>query len=104
MAKLDDDEIESLLAKPEMGVIATVDAKGRPEGSPVWFEYRDNKVYVLVHNKSTKARNLSSNPNISLTVDTRLAPYKGEPSGPGPLAADSVAVVKAMVTRAATTR
>ncbi len=77
MPKLEDHEIEALLAEPEMGVLATVDGQGRPEGSPIWFEYRDGKVYVLVHERSTKARNIADNPNVSLTVDTRVAPYKG---------------------------
>jgi PPOX class probable F420-dependent enzyme len=91
VAKLDAKEIETLLAAPEMGVLATVDADGRPEGSPVWFEHRNGKIYILVHNKSTKARNLTSNPNASLTVDTRVAPYRGvtlrgtaKVSGPDP--------------------
>jgi PPOX class probable F420-dependent enzyme len=71
------DEIEALLAGPEIGVLATADGRGRPEGSPVWFEYSAGVVRVLVHRDSRKARNIRENPHVSFTVDTRRAPYRG---------------------------
>jgi PPOX class probable F420-dependent enzyme len=85
------EEIDALLETPEIGVLATADTKGRPEGSPVWFEYSRGVVRVLVHRNSRKARNISENANVALTVDTRRAPYRGvvlrgmaEVSGPEP--------------------
>jgi PPOX class probable F420-dependent enzyme len=74
---MSDDEIEALLATPEIGVLATADDQGRPEGSPVWFEYGSSVVRVLVHRDSRKARNIRKNPQVSFTVDTRRAPYRG---------------------------
>jgi PPOX class probable F420-dependent enzyme len=70
-------EIDALLRSPEMGVLATVDAKGRPEATPIWFEWDGDEVRLLVHRNSRKARNIRSNPHVSLTVDTRVAPYRG---------------------------
>ena len=70
-------EIESLLAGAEIGVLSTVDAEQRPEGSPVWFEHSHGIVKVLVHRASRKARSIRGNSNVSLTVDTRSAPYRG---------------------------
>lgn len=61
----------------QIGVLSTVDAQGAPEGSPVWFEHEDGKIRILVHRNSKKARNLRANPQVSLTVDTRSAPYRG---------------------------
>jgi PPOX class probable F420-dependent enzyme len=72
-----DDEIEALLTAPEIGVLATADLRGRPEGSPVWFEYAAGIVRVLVHRDSRKARNIRENPQVSFTVDTRRPPYRG---------------------------
>jgi len=72
-----DEEVEALLAMPEIGVLATADERGRPEGSPVWFEYEGGIVRVLVHRDSRKARNIRANPHVSFTVDTRRAPYRG---------------------------
>jgi PPOX class probable F420-dependent enzyme len=84
-------QIDALLRAPEMGVLATVDAKGRPEGTPIWFEWDGERVRLLVHRTSRKARNIRNNPHVSLTVDTRTAPYRGvvlrgtaELSGPDP--------------------
>jgi PPOX class probable F420-dependent enzyme len=76
-ATLTDSELHDLLAAPEIGVLCTVDAKGRPEGSPIWFEAKDARIYVHVGRSSKKARNVRANPNVSLTVDTRVAPYRG---------------------------
>lgn len=75
--KMTREELDRLLEAPEIGVLATVDADGRPEGSPIWFEHRGGKLYVHVDRRSKKARNIAVNPNVSVTVDTRVAPYRG---------------------------
>jgi len=77
VARMTDSEIEELLRSPELGVLATADAKGRPEGTPIWFDWDGGHVRILVHHASRKARNIRENPNVSLTVDTRQSPYRG---------------------------
>ena len=77
MGRMTDDEVETLLAAPEIGVLATADGRGRPEGSPVWFDYEGGIVRVLVHRDSRKACNIRENAHVSFTVDTRSAPYRG---------------------------
>ena len=77
MARMTDSEIEELLRAPHMGVLATVDAKGRPEGTPIWFDWDGKHVRILVHHASRKARNIRKNANVSLTIDTRQSPYRG---------------------------
>jgi len=77
MAKMTDAELDALLAGPAIGVLAVVDAEGRPEGSPVWFEREGDLVRVLVHRESRKARSIEVNAHVALTVDTRSAPYRG---------------------------
>ena len=74
---LDDNELSDLLSSPEVAVLATVDSAGRPEGSPIWYEAAAGKIYVHVGASSKKARNIRKNPNVSLTIDTRVAPYRG---------------------------
>ncbi len=75
--KLTTTELDQLLAAPEIGVLCTVDSAGRPEGSPIWFEAKDGKIYVHVDVSSKKARNIRANPHVSLTIDTRVPPYRG---------------------------
>lgn len=77
MASMTDAEIETLLGGAVIGVLATVDAEQRPEGSPVWFEHSRGVVKVLVHKASRKARSIAGNSHVSLTVDTRSPPYRG---------------------------
>ena len=77
MASMTDDEIDRLLRAPEVGVLATADTEGKPEGTPIWFEWDGARIQLLVHRASRKARNIRLNPHVSLTVDTRKAPYKG---------------------------
>jgi nitroimidazol reductase NimA-like FMN-containing flavoprotein (pyridoxamine 5'-phosphate oxidase superfamily) len=77
MARMTDEEIERLLAEPQVGVLCTVDADRRPEGSPVWFEHQRGTVKILVHRNSRKARSIAANSHVSLTVDTRVVPYRG---------------------------
>jgi PPOX class probable F420-dependent enzyme len=69
--------IESLLAGAEIGVLATASASGRPDATPVWFDFDGRCVRILVHRDSTKARNIRENPRVCLTVDTRRPPYRG---------------------------
>jgi len=69
--------IDELLGSAEVGVLCTVDAEGRPEGTPIWFDYDGACVRILVNGSSKKARNIRINPHVSLTVDTRTAPYRG---------------------------
>ena len=77
MATMTETDIDALLAGPAIGVLAVVDGDGRPEGSPVWFERSGDVVKVLVHRASRKARSIRTNAHVSLTVDTRSAPYRG---------------------------
>lgn len=77
MASLTPAEIEALLDGAEVGVLATADARGCPEGTPIWFDWDGERIRVLVHRTSRKARNIRENPNVCLTVDTRTAPYRG---------------------------
>lgn len=77
MGRMSDEEIEALLRAREVAVLATADRHGRPEATPVWYDYREGRVRVLVHSNSRKARNIRENPRVSLTVDTRSAPYRG---------------------------
>ena len=75
--KMSESELQQLLAAPEIGVLCTVDPDGKPEGSPIWFEAGEGKIYIHVDRRSKKARNVRGNPNVSLTLDTRTAPYRG---------------------------
>ncbi len=77
MGKLNQSELDELLEQPQVAVLATVDSENCPEGSPIWYVYEGGKILIQVGGNSKKARNVHGNPNVSLTIDTREAPYKG---------------------------
>ena len=71
-----DAQVDELLSAPMVSVIATVNAAGMPAQSPVWHLWRGGAAFVLVSRTSRKWRNLQRNPNVSLCVDTKTAPYR----------------------------
>ena len=77
MGKMTAEETEELLAAAEIAVLSVVNKDGAPEGTPVWFEYRDERIQIIVDGNSHKARCARVNPRVSVTLDTRQAPYRG---------------------------
>lgn len=73
---MSDDEVNALLSAPHVSVFGTVGADGRPAQAPVWHLWRDGAAYVLTDRASRKWRNIQANPNVSLCVDTKTAPYR----------------------------
>jgi nitroimidazol reductase NimA-like FMN-containing flavoprotein (pyridoxamine 5'-phosphate oxidase superfamily) len=51
-----------------MAAFCTMDAGNRPHVVPVFFTYRNNKVYIHTDRKSQKICNLLKNPQITITV------------------------------------
>lgn len=70
-------EIDALLATPAVGVLATVDSRGRPRTVPVWFLWEDGAAYMFTGRSTLKWRNLLGNSAASLCVDHRDPPYRG---------------------------
>ncbi|MCK9486167.1 MAG: TIGR03618 family F420-dependent PPOX class oxidoreductase [Dehalococcoidia bacterium] len=70
------EEIDALLSEPRVSVFGSVTPDGRPALSPVWHLWRDGAAFVLVDRDSRKWRNAQANPNVSLCVDTKEAPYR----------------------------
>ena len=55
--------------------VATVRPDGRPHLAPVWFVVADGKWYLCTAPESVKARNLQSNPKITLALEDGSSPY-----------------------------
>jgi len=69
-------QVEALLTEAHVSVLGTVDGAGRPAQAPVWHLWEDGVAYVLTSRNSRKWKNLLRNPNASLCVDTKTAPYR----------------------------
>jgi PPOX class probable F420-dependent enzyme len=66
---------DKFLGEANVAVISTVDRKGRPHATPVWYLYDDGEFRISVGRGSQKHRNLEANPEMSLVVDSRPMPY-----------------------------
>lgn len=62
-------EVETFLGEKRHAVIATNRPGGPPQVSPVWYVYRNGKLYSAVSSTSAKCRNLRRDPRISVCVD-----------------------------------
>ena len=71
-----DQVVEEFLRQTLVGVISTIDKKGRPRTAPIWFHWENGSAYMFTDRGSLKWRNIQRNPCESLCVDWREPPYR----------------------------
>jgi PPOX class probable F420-dependent enzyme len=69
-------ELERLLKRPNVAVVAVTAPDGAPHAVPTWYEYRHGEVVFHTGEESFKYKCLRQNPRIALVVDTKDPPYK----------------------------
>jgi PPOX class probable F420-dependent enzyme len=69
------EERDAFLAGSNIGVLATVDRRGRPHAAPIWYLYEDGVFIMSTGLGSQKHRNVEANPEVTLVVDRRSLPY-----------------------------
>lgn len=74
--------VRELLERPNIAHVATVMADGMPHSVPTWVGVEGERVVFLTGPGSQKARNLRSDPRVSLSVvdheqPTRMAHIRG---------------------------
>ena len=67
---------KQLLREPVLAHIATIDAEGRPNISPVWVDVDGDDVLFNTAEGRVKARNLHSNPNVAVSVVDPHDPHR----------------------------
>ena len=60
--------MRELLDRPLVAHISTVNPSGRPQGSVVWFERREQDLVIFSEADTPKVRNLRRNPSIDVVV------------------------------------
>jgi PPOX class probable F420-dependent enzyme len=76
-SSLPEPEIERFLRGRRVGVLTTIGASGMPLQTPVWYLYRDGRLYVRTNSLSAKVRNIRRDPRVSLCVQDEYPPYRG---------------------------
>ncbi len=75
MAVAFDDATRRLLDGKNFATVATLNADGGPQSSVVWFTREGDTVLFSVTSARQKARNLSRDPRVSVTVFDIANPY-----------------------------
>jgi PPOX class probable F420-dependent enzyme len=71
------DDLDGLLERPLVAVLATYRAGGDVLLSPVWHRWRDGGFDVVTAGGTAKARHLRRDPRASLAVFENDPPYRG---------------------------
>lgn len=76
------DEMLNILYGNYFGYVCTSDRKDQPHLTPVFFVYDEHsqKIFFITNDKSKKVKNITENPNVSITVDIRdsINPFNNE--------------------------
>lgn len=69
-------DIEKLLGKPVVAVVAVTAPNGAPHAVPTWYEYDKGQIFFHTGPESFKYKCLVRDPRVTLVVDTKKPPYK----------------------------
>ena len=69
------EKAKALIARPVLANVATVDAEGRPQLTPVWIGYENGNLAFNTAKGRAKESNLSANPAVAVSVVDPDDPY-----------------------------
>lgn len=82
MPALTDDEIEDFLNSTDqepwgraIAELGTITPDGKPYVNPVWYEWEDEKLYILGKPKAQYVKNIKENEYVFVVVDKQSPPY-----------------------------
>jgi F420H(2)-dependent biliverdin reductase len=85
-----DEYVKKKLKESQNIWVATVRPDGRPHLAPVWFVFVDGKIYLSTESTSVKAKNITTNNRVALTLEDGSHPVICEGTArPLPLPAPS---------------
>lgn len=69
------DKAKALIARPVLANVATVDAAGRPQLTPVWIDLENGDLAFNTAKGRAKQANLAANPAVAVSVVDPDDPY-----------------------------
>jgi PPOX class probable F420-dependent enzyme len=70
------EEIARFLQQPLVGILSWTTGKGELASSPVWHEYRDEKIWIASSSAFAKARAIAKSPAVAFCVQDPEPPYR----------------------------
>lgn len=75
---MDRAEIDAFLSVSKTPLrLATTDSRGEPNLHPVWYQYLNERLYLMSTKDAVKVRNLTKNKTVYFSVDTDAVPNRG---------------------------
>ncbi|HUA36636.1 MAG TPA: TIGR03618 family F420-dependent PPOX class oxidoreductase [Candidatus Binataceae bacterium] len=69
-------DIDKLLSRPIVAVVAVTAPDGSPHAVPTWYEYDKGEIIFQSGPEAFKYKCLVRDPRVTFVVDTKEAPYK----------------------------
>lgn len=69
------DEQKSFFQKPNFGHLATLNADGSPQVTPVWIDVDDEHILINTAKDRKKVRNVERDPRVAVEVPDQENPY-----------------------------
>ena len=78
MPGLANEEVDELLARPNIARLATLNEDGSPTINPVWYNWDPEArvLYIIARAKSRFLGNVRRDSRVAVTVDTHDTPYR----------------------------
>ncbi len=74
--RLSSAERDRFLSGRHIAVLVTLSPDGAPVPTPIWYRYRDGKLYFRTNADAVKAENIRCDPRVSVCVQDERPPYK----------------------------
>ena len=68
-------ELKDHLEGTHLAFLATVRRDGSPQVAPVWYEYKEGKVFITTNDTAAKVHNIRRDPRVSVSIATPGEPY-----------------------------
>lgn len=76
MSKMTSEEIQDFLDEIHIASLATTNRDGSPHVIPIWYQYRDGKLYMISFILGRKLYNMRRDSRVSVCVTHRDQPYR----------------------------
>lgn len=76
MAAIPESHADLLVGKPAFAQLATLNADGSPQVTPVWVDYDGTNVLVNTARGRVKTKNLARDPRVALSIQDPDNPYR----------------------------
>ena len=75
---LTEQQIREFLGKSKLNLqLGTIDERGEPNIHPIWYDFENDKLYVVTSKKSKKASNALRQNLVYFSIDDETFPYRG---------------------------